>query len=235
MTLRANQAGRDRWVESIAARTRPGATVLDVGAGECRYRPLFDHCDYRAHDFASYEGTTDGLFAEPWEYGRLDYVSDITDIPVDGDTFDVVLCTEVLEHVPRPLDAIRELARITRLGGKVYLSAPLGSGLHQEPFHFYGGFTPHFYEYAFSDCGLVTDSIAANGGFFQQLAQELERAQSIRAVCAPELRRKPLGLLLRLMASHAVTSRLLALDDRLRIREFTVGYHVEATKVPVPS
>ena len=53
MSLTFNQQARDRWIGEVSRRTPRGARVLDVGAGECRYRELFDHCEYRAQDFVS--------------------------------------------------------------------------------------------------------------------------------------------------------------------------------------
>ncbi len=209
--------------------------ILDVGAGQCRYRELFAHCDYRSQDFGAYSGTNDGLFQETWDYGDIDYTSDITSIPVDDATFDAVLCTEVLEHVLHPIGAIGEMSRILRPGGRLYLSAPLGSGLHQEPFHFYGGFTPHFYEEVLASFNLSLVSITPNGHFFQLLAQELERAQSIVRARSGLRRWHPTRLLVRALADRHVTERLLELDRVIPVAEFTIGYHVEAMKPEVES
>ena len=97
-----NISNRDQWVAAQAARIPPGQKVLDVGAGVGPYRKLFAHCEYYAHDFGQEPETIN-------KYTRLDYQSDITDIPVPDQSFDVVLCTEVLEHVPEPIKAINEL------------------------------------------------------------------------------------------------------------------------------
>src|SRR5262245_38292614 len=121
-----NQLNRDRWVAAQAALMSPGLRVLDVGAGTGRYRSLFSHCDYWAHDFGQ-EPSTIG------KYTALDYESDITSLPVQDGSFDVVLCSEVLEHVPEPIQAVKELARILKPDGKLLLTAPLGAFLHQEP------------------------------------------------------------------------------------------------------
>jgi len=109
--------------------------VLDVGAGSCPYRGLFAHCEYRAQDLAPLRG--DQL--RHGAYGQLDYVSDLAAIPVPDGSFGAVLCTEVLEHHPEPITVVKELARILEPGGKLILTAPLGSGIHQEPYHYYGG------------------------------------------------------------------------------------------------
>src|SRR5690348_7241307 len=133
-----NYYNRDQWVVSWAARIPKGSRVLDVGAGTGKYRSLFLNCDYRTQDFGQEHDTVG-------KYTSLDYVSDIAAIPVPDGSFDVVLCTEVLEHVAEPIRAVKELARILKPGGTLLLTAPLGSFLHQEPFHYYGGYTPHWY------------------------------------------------------------------------------------------
>jgi hypothetical protein len=47
---------------------------------------------------------------------RPDHVGSVTDLPFDDDSFDAVLCTEVLEHMPfeHTCRAIREIQRVTR-------------------------------------------------------------------------------------------------------------------------
>jgi SAM-dependent methyltransferase len=163
-----NVANRDGWVAAHAAATPPGSRVLDVGAGAGRYRSLFAHCEYRTHDFGR-EPATIGNYTE------LDYESDITEIPVPDASFDVILCTEVLEHVPEPIKAVHELARILKPGGKLLMTAPLASLLHQEPFHFYGGYTPHWYRRFLPEAGFVVSAIEPNRGFFSWYGQETVR------------------------------------------------------------
>lgn len=136
-----NADARDEWVADRARSVVAGSRVLDVGAGTAPYRNLFAHCRYETQDFSRYQGYQ----GPEGQYGRIDYVSDITSIPVPDASFDVVLCTEVLEHVPRPIEALKEMVRVAKPGGRLLLTAPLGSGLHQEPYHFYGGYTDHWY------------------------------------------------------------------------------------------
>lgn len=137
-----NQRNRDEWVKKIASEIPDNSKVLDVGAGTCRYKELFKHCKYFTQDFCKAEG----IYNSKFKYGKIDYVSDITDIPVIDESFDAILCTEVLEHVPEPIKAIMEFSRILRKGGRLYITAPLGCGLHMMPYHYYGGFTPSFYK-----------------------------------------------------------------------------------------
>jgi SAM-dependent methyltransferase len=50
---------------------------------------------------------------------------DIQGIPYDADSFDVILCVHVLEHVPDDAQAMRELHRVLRPGGFAIVGVPL--------------------------------------------------------------------------------------------------------------
>jgi SAM-dependent methyltransferase len=231
-----NDAERDRWVAENARALPAGTRVLDVGAGPCRYRELFAHCVYKSQDFCGHEASTEGPLAETrgWVYGPIDYVSDAGAIPVPDGSFDAVLCTEVLEHVPEPIRVVEELGRILRPGGKLMLTAPLGSGLHQEPDHFYGGFTPYWYRRYLGEAGFDDVSVVPNGGFFKNYGQESQRFSALL-----DPRRVPPAAVPLVAPFWALTLPWFRLVmplachmlDRLdRHRGFTVGYHVTATR-----
>ena len=223
-----NQRGRDRWVEAKAATVPKGSRVLDMGAGTCLYRPLFAHCEYKTHDFKRYEGAEKhgGTSA----YGRIDYVSEILAIPAPDASFDVVLCTEVLEHVPEPIKVLKEISRLLRPGGRAFITAPLGSGLHQLPFHFYGGYTPEWYRRFSHEAGMEATEITPNGGFFKHLAQECARAGGIYRQ-NPQLHGAGGAELCNLLLDN-LPRLLFGLDDTLFDERFTVGFFVEAVKNP---
>jgi predicted SAM-dependent methyltransferase len=220
-----NQRTRDNWVAVKASQLPPGTKVLDVGAGTCPYRHYFAHCRYFTQDFKKYDGIKrDG----GRDYGTIDYESDITRIPVEDASFDAILCTEVLEHVPDPPAALREMSRILRPGGTLLLTVPLGSGLHQLPYHFYGGLSPNWYHYWGGEYGMHVAEMVPNGGFFRLLAQECIRAASMLPKSAtltpPE--KQQMGLLL----SESLPRFLFAMEDEIFTDQFTVGYHVELRK-----
>jgi SAM-dependent methyltransferase len=172
------------------------------------------------------------------EYTELDYRSDINDIPVPAKSFDVVLCTEVLEHVPEPIKAVKEIGRILKGGGRLLLTAPLGSFLHQEPQHFYGGFTPHWYRKFLTQAGFEIESIEPNQGFFSWFGQEAVRFSTL---IEPQ-RTRHIGMLgwIGLSVLWLITLAFLrglfpligGLMDRLSLEQIaTVGYHVVAIKL----
>jgi predicted SAM-dependent methyltransferase len=220
-----NQLERNSWVHTQALKISAGSTVLDVGAGTCPYRTFFEHCNYKTQDFQRYDGEKLGGTTN---YGHIDYTSDILSIPVPDESIDVVLCTEVLEHVPEPISVIREFVRLLKPGGIMILTAPLGSGLHQLPYHYYGGFTPEWYRYCANRFNLEIIEIKPNGGFFKHLAQECARV----AWTFPEHRQfhgTYADTILDLFGEW-LPRYLYALDEKHFIEGFTVGFNVLARK-----
>ena len=217
---------RDPWVAAKATGLPPGTRVLDAGAGQCQYRHLFSHCDYKTQDFAQYKGTSSGPQAETWKYGRIDYVSDITRIPVPDGAFDAVLCTEVIEHTPRPIEVLQELARVLAPGGKLLLTAPLSSGLHQQPYHYYGGFTPNFFRKFLAEFGLDIVDMLPTGGLMKHVAQEVHRAGRM----IEERTARKLSIWEKYIFMCWLPKYFAGRDKDLFLEEFTIAYLVEAVK-----
>jgi ubiquinone/menaquinone biosynthesis C-methylase UbiE len=222
-----NALTRNKWVAEKAKEIPKGSSVIDVGAGECAYKHLFQHCDYKAQDFCQYSGTTEGTQQEGWEYGLIDYVSDIDNIPVPDKSFDVALCTEVLEHVPKPIEALKEIGRMLKTGGILYLSAPLGSGLHQQPFHFYGGYTPHFYNKFLVEFGFEIIEIKPIGGLFKHVGQELHRVGRVLI----DRKSRRFTFFHKFIFMNWLPRYLAKLENDILIDEFTVGYLIKARKI----
>ncbi len=227
-----NHVNRDEWVAKQAALLPPSARVLDVGAGSCPYRALFAHCDYKSQDFARLkdEQLRDGT------YGTIDFVCDASAILVADGYFDAILCTEVLEHVLEPIKVIAEFARILKPGGKLILTAPLGSGIHQEPYHYYGGYTVYWYQEFLTRSGFRNISVECNAGFFKLFSQEslrllqLSRPFRLGMPLIVELVWMPMWVLMLPFLGILVSVVCSYLDRFDQEKRFTVGYHVTAQK-----
>ncbi|MAJ81451.1 MAG: hypothetical protein CMF41_00880 [Legionellales bacterium] len=63
----------------------------------------------------------------------IDYVGSVTEIPCNKNSFDVVIAQEVLEHVASPSLAIKEISRVLKVGGYLYLQLPFIIGYHPCP------------------------------------------------------------------------------------------------------
>eukprot|EP00746_Dinoflagellata_sp_MGD_P142706 gnl/MRDRNA2_/MRDRNA2_75641_c0_seq1.p1 gnl/MRDRNA2_/MRDRNA2_75641_c0~~gnl/MRDRNA2_/MRDRNA2_75641_c0_seq1.p1 ORF type:complete len:865 (+),score=136.20 gnl/MRDRNA2_/MRDRNA2_75641_c0_seq1:41-2596(+) len=131
--------------------------MLDAGAGQCPCRKAIlearPDLSYIAQDFGRYESakrvdkSTAGRILRTGYCDPLDITSDITSIPLANSSVDVIYCASVLEHVPDAVLALRELARLLRAGGALYISVPFGGGLHNLPYHFTGGYTFQWFEH----------------------------------------------------------------------------------------
>jgi SAM-dependent methyltransferase len=114
-----------RWLEAQARELhgRLGPyRLLDVGCGQKPYLPFFE-------PFVS-------------EYVGVDVVDNpaaelmgpVEALPVEDESFDVVLCAQVLEHCNDPARAVSELRRVTRPGGRVLASTHGVQVYHPSPF-----------------------------------------------------------------------------------------------------
>ena len=175
-----NERMRDEWVTKTLKLLPNGARILDAGAGEQRYRDSCSHLDYVSQDFGKYQGHGDGkgLQKKEWDTSQIDIVSDLVSIPEADGSFDAILCTEVLEHVPAPQDAIKEFSRLISPGGTLILTAPFCSLTHFSPYYFCNGFSPFWYERWLNKYGFKIEEITARGNYFEYLAQEMRRLPS---------------------------------------------------------
>ncbi len=175
-----NSQTRDQWIRSTLARIPAGLRLLDAGAGQCPYKPACAHLEYISQDFGQYDGKGDvGMQTGEWDNSKLDIVSDILNIPLPDASVDAVLCTEVFEHIPDPILAIREFSRLIRPGGYLIITAPFCSLTHFAPYHFYTGFNRYFYEKHLPDNGFEIVELKANGNYFEYMGQEVQRIKEM--------------------------------------------------------
>ncbi len=149
-----------------------GETLLDVGAGEMPYKKFCNHIKYTSQDFCKYNGKGDdkGIQTRTFNTEKIDIVSDISMIPVDDNSYDNIICTEVLEHVINPNDAIKEMFRILKPDGKLLIGVPGTSLLHFSPYHYYTGFKPNYFIRFFSENKFLIDRIVSVGSIYSVMA-----------------------------------------------------------------
>lgn len=55
----------------------------------------------------------------------VDVFTDITSLPFGSDSYDLIICSHVLEHIPDDREAIKELRRVVKPDGKVLAMVPI--------------------------------------------------------------------------------------------------------------
>jgi SAM-dependent methyltransferase len=221
-----NQYDRDEFVISQLESLPAGAKLLDAGAGSQRYRPHCAHLEYFAQDFGKYqtdvtESFTDGAGGpDGYRYGKIDYVGDIWSIDERDGTFDAILCTEVFEHIPYPIESLREFARLLKPGGRLILTVPSNCLRHMDPYYFYSGFSDRFLRATLEGNAFDVASLAAVGDYYRWMAVEIARTMRTHSPLA--------WLLLAPALIYFLTKR----PTHRSMATLCMGYHAVATKRP---
>ena len=244
--ISAEEYSNERFAREVGERVAQGAVLLDAGAGLCPYEHLFSHASYFSTDVQNVHDNR----GEPLH----EFLSNVDHLPLRAGWADVVTAFQVLEHVPEPEAALRELYRILRPGGTLYLTVPQGWGLHLEPHHYFN-FTRYGLEYLLTKVGFVEVEVKERGGIFWLLGNRLKTLpyyivfQYVYPLTRPRLplrnlsRSTPLNVTMALLLFPVYLVALPLLGflipllffylDRLdRRRLFCLGYACSAEKPP---
>ena len=160
---------------------RDGHRVLDAGCGEGRH--CFGCLERGANvvgldlDFLSLRDASKRLRGRAAELHRTGEMTqgDAFHLPFGDATFDRVICSEVMEHVHDYRGAARELARVTRPGGRVAVTIPTSTSenlylrLGDDYFESPGGhiriFRPRELSEGLAQAGLCTTAVGFAHGF----------------------------------------------------------------------
>ncbi len=134
---------------------RVTGALLDTGCGYKPYQSIFSPyvTKYVGVDVPS---TIHGMEAS-------DVAGTALQLPLKAETFDTVLATEVMEHVPEPSLMLAEIYRVLRPNGALILSVPFHEPLHELPYDFYR-YTYISLRYLFEKNGFRIETYYRRGG-----------------------------------------------------------------------
>lgn len=225
--LNAGRFGLESFIADTAASIAAGSLVVDVGAGEAPYANQFKHTTYVAIDWNRARQSN----------GCIHVTADSSMLPLREQCADVVISTQMLEHVRNPWAVARELSRVLRESGLLYISVPLFDPEHEMP-HDYWRFTGEGLRLVLEEAGLQPLEIKRRGGYFWVLNKQL---RSVHEYLFPPLK-NPLLRLLRypfklgavFLAEVAFPLIFYWADQLDSSRCYTVGYFAVAIKRKVP-
>jgi SAM-dependent methyltransferase/uncharacterized protein YbaR (Trm112 family) len=118
----------------------PNAAILEIGSGVRRLGPQVINVEI-------------DLFP------NVDIVATGDAIPFLENTFDLVICQAVLEHVQNPADFVRDMLFVLKPGGQLYAEIPFLQGYHADP-HDYQRYTISGIEYLFKQTEKIESGVA---------------------------------------------------------------------------
>ena len=102
--------------------------ILDVGCGLRPYEQFFKNSRYTGIDIE--------MSGREAENKKPDKIYDGLNIPFPDESFDIAICTEVLEHCINPEKLLKEMHRVLKKKGVLFLTVPFIWGEHEIPYDF---------------------------------------------------------------------------------------------------
>lgn len=128
--------------------------LVDVGSGTVPYQTVYEkHC----HTHFGFDVAT-----SLHNLANVDFMASAMAIPLRAKTADMILCSEVLEHLPEPAIALREMARIAKPGAKLFLTTPFMLSVHEAPYDYYR-YTEYGLSYLLEKAGFEVETLLYKG------------------------------------------------------------------------
>jgi SAM-dependent methyltransferase len=134
-----------------------GGKLLDIGAGSRPYAMIysnyFDECISVDVPYSTLD------------VSRVDVLASAEDLPFADESFDCIVCTEVLEHCAHPRAAMSEMQRVLKISGRAFITTPFLVSEHAMP-HDYYRYTSSGLRSLAEEAGFHMVSVVPKGDYF---------------------------------------------------------------------
>lgn len=136
--------------------------ILDFGCGSKPYKSFFTYSEYIGVDFDNP--------GHPHDQEQIDLFYDGKTIPLESESVDSVLTSEVFEHIFNLQDILKELNRVMKKNAYILITCPFVWKEHEEP-HDYARYTQFALEDMLSKNGFEKIVMEKGGNFVEVIFQ----------------------------------------------------------------
>lgn len=213
----------DRFLIDHVSQIPAQQLVLDLGGHKGRARGMFDIAAYPI------EVVCVNITSEK----GADIVADAAAVALQDNRFDVVVCAELLEHVPDPKPVLAEAWRLLKPGGRLLITVPFLFHIHADP-HDFGRYTDHYWKNVLAQISFTEIKIERQGGYYAVMASHLE--WYLKTFRPPRPFGRPTQWILTRLVANPAKRLALWLESFPAVinhpfqKRFTTGYEIVAVK-----
>jgi len=202
------------YLEKVFSDLPMESVILDFGSGPLTNSMYIDQ--YKV------------IYADGMPFDGVNIVCDFEkSLPIEEETFDYVLSSNVIEHMYDPVKYIKEAQRLLKKNGTLIITVPFAIKLHQEPLDF-ARYTKHFFEKVAYEEGFSAVSIKEMGSTLQIIRTILNaELKSLLVTNDMGAAIKKIALKVFLLTVYITD---FAFKDNMSCSTFPQGYAVELIK-----
>jgi SAM-dependent methyltransferase len=205
----------NKFMKKQLSITKDNDIILDVGSGNERWKKNLDKHELNI--------TYIQLDLDEKRYKSLDIVGNILNLPFHENTFDHLICTEVLEHIFDYKIAIEELFRVLKLNGKLFLTVPFMIGIHDTVDYF--RYSKESLTKLFKN-DFIIDIVEVRGGIFCVLGELISKIPNY----LPVIKSYNIFKMPTLILSYILGNVLSFFDFLDRAKDYNLGYNLLLSK-----
>jgi ubiquinone/menaquinone biosynthesis C-methylase UbiE len=204
------------FIKELNLSLTPNCKFFDAGAGDGHWKNhIIVPIDYISMDL--------GVGDSKIDYTHLHINGDLKNIPIQDNSIDVIICIQVLEHVPEPWLVLKEFQRILKPSGFLFMSLPHSVPIHQEPFDFYR-YTKYGVRYLLEMNNFQIEFIMPQLGNASKISNDIRMTGNLLIE-----KKSIIGYIYKVLAKF-IDFVLVQFDQKYNLYNDTTGYFIKAIK-----